>query len=246
MNSNRKRFTLIELLVVIAIIAILAGMLLPALNNARATARDISCIYKEKQLFLCFVLYAESYKDWTVGSSYRNTRSDGKYNFPYLLGKSEGSYPGCGIGNWVYGAGNSKTLRCDTSVAINPNLANTFTTFVICDYLSLKVDRRAEYNTDWSYDAKEGFFKPGSIKNPSSVHFFHCARQYDDPYFRTWHKRNNDGTNVSFVDGSVRAIPVRGSSMIVIAAKSLEGTAQQGFFPLWRGYPCVGKEIRGW
>ena len=53
------RFTLIELLIVIAIIAILAGMLLPALNNARETARKISCLNSMKQHALYITLYTD-------------------------------------------------------------------------------------------------------------------------------------------------------------------------------------------
>ena len=70
-NDKKKprNFTLVELLVVIAVIAILASMLLPALQKARENTKKIQCVNQLKQLSVAFSSYANDYNDWLPRST---------------------------------------------------------------------------------------------------------------------------------------------------------------------------------
>ncbi len=119
-TETNRSFTLIELLVVIAIIAILAGMLLPALNAAKQKAHGSSCLGNSKQLGVVLIQYAASYNRWLPGPFNRNSSGRSPYNWVeclrvtgYLTGRNKNTY--------YYDTQNIQTARFVSKLLLCPS-----------------------------------------------------------------------------------------------------------------------------
>jgi prepilin-type N-terminal cleavage/methylation domain-containing protein/prepilin-type processing-associated H-X9-DG protein len=105
MKKHRAGFTLIELLVVIAIIAILAAMLLPALNRAKIRAVAAACMSDKKQLILAWIMYSGDNNDHLAINSDPHS--------PHTTGYPDNSYKPSWIGSvidWTSGPYNTNVI----------------------------------------------------------------------------------------------------------------------------------------
>ena len=159
-SKQKHYFTLIELLVVIAIIAILAAILLPALNSARERGRSASCINNLKQIGSAMVLYTGSYDDFYAPR--------GAYDQPTYFTQALAPYVGAEL---PFAAGREVGVYiCPSSIPTeriyykNPEAAWAT---AICGAGGLSY----VYNNEFGYCLVNGVRsqkKIGNVQNPSS------------------------------------------------------------------------------
>ena len=213
-------FTLIELLVVIAIIAILAGMLLPALNQARETARSASCGSNMKGIGNYIHMYTDSYGEWTMYSNGSNVA--GGWSFCIERGLSS-SATAC-----TSGRNNTDDKYLKTLKAANGDTVYTNYVFNAQSYgRKLSTLQKSPSAQSMLADSANG------LKKSSYVQYWQDAglTPYYDAVLRRWntvwgcHRGN---TNMLWLDGHVSLKPIHEITAEYDSWNSLK-------FWLWKG-----------
>ena len=196
MNKTVIDFTLIELLVVIAIIAILASMLLPALNHARDTAKRIKCVSIEKQLGTGVQLYSTDDEEGMLPACAAAMVNGPRWNFaisPYAptFFKWKG-YDGNAWSGGTYPTCPGAAPPAQESWASSGASASS-------DY---------GYNRYFGYLTYSVSPKMSNIKKPSAtVLFTDTTKDYralpENHSSTNISRRHNGSVNIAFVDGHV-------------------------------------------